>query len=459
MRPHIAPYSDSCRSTGHPFLDGTARRGAPRPRSASSSDPTEPDRRRGAGRRSRSSAAIFRSTSSRRRREPRCSTGSCPREWNVRDAWIEAPDGRRLARFADSSLNLLGYSVPVDVTLSRDELLEHVFTDPEHPDRVPYRTSYWSERWGFCMTQREADSLPEGEYRAVIDATLEDGSLTYGEVRLDGSSSRTVLLTTTVCHPALANDNLSGIVVIAALARALAGAAVAPQLPAPVEPGHARSALLAPPQPRSRATTSCTASRSPASATGRTSPTSEAGAGRRRPTGRSRSCCATAPGRRSSTGRRTAATSASSAPPDSISRSARSRVPPQTRSPSTTSSDDDLCVVTPEALGGLVSHAPVDRRRLRARHDVRQRVAVRRAAARPSGPLPLGRRRIEPRGGVPVAAEPERREHEPRRHRAAVGAPFRGDRGCRGPARRARVTPGRSGGRRAGSPATSGHGC
>ncbi len=146
-----------------------------------------------------------------------------PREWNVREAWIEAPDGRRHARFEDSSLNLLGYSVPVDAIVPRDELLEHVFTDAEHPDRVPYRTSYWSERWGFCMTQREVDSLPEGEYRAVVDATLEDGSLTYGEVRLDGASSRTVLLTTTVCHPALANDNLSGIVVTAALARALAG--------------------------------------------------------------------------------------------------------------------------------------------------------------------------------------------------------------------------------------------
>jgi aminopeptidase-like protein len=145
-----------------------------------------------------------------------------PREWNVRDAWIEAPDGRRLARFRDSSLNLLGYSVPVDVTMPRDELLEHVFTDPEHPDRVPYRTSYWSERWGFCMSQREVDTLADGQYRAVVDATLEDGSLTYGEVRLEGASSHTVLLTTTVCHPALANDNLSGIVVLAAVARALA---------------------------------------------------------------------------------------------------------------------------------------------------------------------------------------------------------------------------------------------
>ena len=144
-----------------------------------------------------------------------------PREWNVRDAWIEAPDGRCLARFEDSSLNLLGYSVPVDLEVTRDELLEHVFTDPRNPDRVPYRTSYWAERWGFCMTQREVDSLPDGEYRAFVDSTLADGSLTYGEVRLDGSSPRTVLLTTTVCHPALANDNLSGIVLTAALARAL----------------------------------------------------------------------------------------------------------------------------------------------------------------------------------------------------------------------------------------------
>ena len=144
-----------------------------------------------------------------------------PREWNVRDAWVEAPDGRRLARFSDSSLNLLGYSVPVDVTLTREELLEHVFTDPGHPDRVPYRTAYWAERWGFCMSQSEADSLPAGDYRAHIDATLADGSLTYGEVRLAGASSETVLLTTTVCHPALANDNLSGIVVAAALAKAL----------------------------------------------------------------------------------------------------------------------------------------------------------------------------------------------------------------------------------------------
>jgi aminopeptidase-like protein len=146
-----------------------------------------------------------------------------PREWNVRDAWIDAPNGRRLARFSESSLNLLGYSVPVDVTLERDELLKHVFTDPHHPDRVPYRTSYWSERWGFCMSQREVDSLPDGKYRAVVDATLENGSLTYGEVRLEGASDRTVLLTTTVCHPALANDNLSGMVVTAALARALVG--------------------------------------------------------------------------------------------------------------------------------------------------------------------------------------------------------------------------------------------
>ena len=163
-----------------------------------------------------------------------------PREWNVREAWIEAPDGRRFARFEDSSLNLLGYSAPVDVTLPRGELLEHVFTDPANPDRVPYRTSYWAERWGFCMSQHEVDALPEGEYRAFVDSTLADGSLTYGEVRLDGSDPRTVLLTTTVCHPALANDNLSGIVVTAAGANAR-DAVTAVQLSAPLEPGDDRT--------------------------------------------------------------------------------------------------------------------------------------------------------------------------------------------------------------------------
>ena len=145
-----------------------------------------------------------------------------PREWNVREAWVEAPDGSRVVDVADSSLHLLGYSTPVDATIDLPTLREHLFTDPRNPDVVPYRTSYWSERWGFCVSRRVADSLPEGQYRVWIDATLEDGHVTYGEVALDGVTDDVVLLTTTVCHPALANDNLSGIVLLAGLARVLA---------------------------------------------------------------------------------------------------------------------------------------------------------------------------------------------------------------------------------------------
>src|SRR6188472_3743471 len=133
-----------------------------------------------------------------------------PREWNVRGAWVEGPDGRRIIDVADSTLHLLGYSVPVDTVVDREELLEHIYTDPRDPHVVPYRTSYWSERWGFCTTQRQADSLPEGSYHVVVDATLDDGHVTYGEVSLEGEHDDVFLLSTTICHPALANDNLSG---------------------------------------------------------------------------------------------------------------------------------------------------------------------------------------------------------------------------------------------------------
>jgi aminopeptidase-like protein len=144
-----------------------------------------------------------------------------PREWNVREAWVEAPDGTRVIDVADSPLHLLGYSTPVDTTIDLDELREHLYTDPRDPDVVPYRTSYWSERWGFCTAQRVADALEPGPYRVRIDSTLEDGHVTYGEVALEGDDQGVFLLTTTICHPSLANDNLSGIVVLAGLARIL----------------------------------------------------------------------------------------------------------------------------------------------------------------------------------------------------------------------------------------------
>ena len=144
-----------------------------------------------------------------------------PREWNLREAWIEGPGPDRIVDVADSPLHVLGYSLPVDDVLTLDELRSHVFTHAEDPDLVPYRTSYWEEQWGFCMSRRLLESLEEGDYRVVIDASLEDGSLTSGEVNIPGATEAEFLLSTYVCHPALANDNLSGIVVLWALARTL----------------------------------------------------------------------------------------------------------------------------------------------------------------------------------------------------------------------------------------------
>jgi aminopeptidase-like protein len=144
-----------------------------------------------------------------------------PREWTLRAAWIEGPGGERVLDAASSSLRVLGYSTPVDATVELDELRRHVFTHAEDPELVPYRTSYWKEQWGLCMSRRELDALPPGPYHVVIDSTLADGSLTSGELRIPGSSEEEFLLSTYVCHPALANDNLSGVVLLWALARTL----------------------------------------------------------------------------------------------------------------------------------------------------------------------------------------------------------------------------------------------
>src|SRR5918992_799889 len=144
-----------------------------------------------------------------------------PREWNIRGAHLDGPDGR-VCNFADSNLHVLGYSVPVNRRLSLEELRPHLFSDPKRPDVIPYRTSYHDENWGFCLPHEQLDRLPPGEYEAVIDSTLEAGSLTYAEHVIAGESKDEVLLSTYLCHPSLANDNLSGIVLLAELARRLA---------------------------------------------------------------------------------------------------------------------------------------------------------------------------------------------------------------------------------------------
>ncbi len=145
-----------------------------------------------------------------------------PKEWNVRDAWIADAGGQRIVDFRRLNLHLLNYSVPVRQRLDLEALRPHLHSLPEKPDLVPYRTSYYRETWGFCLSHRQLESLPEGEYEVVIDSSLEPGHLTYGELLVPGASADEVLVSCHVCHPSLANDNLSGIAVCSLLAEELA---------------------------------------------------------------------------------------------------------------------------------------------------------------------------------------------------------------------------------------------
>ncbi|MEO5574993.1 MAG: DUF4910 domain-containing protein [Gaiellaceae bacterium] len=144
-----------------------------------------------------------------------------PREWNVREAWIEGPDGVRIVDVAEHNLHLVGYSIPVSERLSLQELDEHLHSLPDRPGDIPYRTSYFGETWGFCLAHELRERLPEGEYTVRIDATLADGFLTYGELFLPGETAEEILFTTHVCHPSMANDNASGLAVATVLAETL----------------------------------------------------------------------------------------------------------------------------------------------------------------------------------------------------------------------------------------------
>ena len=142
-----------------------------------------------------------------------------PAEWNIRDAYIARQDGTRIVDFAASNLHVVQYSPPVDGVLPLSVLRERLHTLAEQPDWIPYRTSYYSENWGFCLTHRQLSRLPDGLYRVVIDSDLRPGHLTYGELMIPGETDDTVLFSCHICHPSLANDNLSGIAVATLLAR------------------------------------------------------------------------------------------------------------------------------------------------------------------------------------------------------------------------------------------------
>ena len=144
-----------------------------------------------------------------------------PKEWNIREAYIKDSKGREIVNFQRSNLHVLNYSAPIHKTVSLAELKEHLYTLPEHPDWIPYRTSYYKENWGFCLSHNQLLGLSEGEYEVLIDASLEDGNLTYGEYYLKGKTDAEVVISAHICHPSLANDNLSGVALAVFLAQCL----------------------------------------------------------------------------------------------------------------------------------------------------------------------------------------------------------------------------------------------
>jgi aminopeptidase-like protein len=144
-----------------------------------------------------------------------------PKEWNICDAYIKDAAGNRVVDFRQHNLQVVSYSIPVHATLSLADLRPHLHTIPERPEWIPYRTSYYRETWGFCLSHRQLLSLEDGNYEVCIDSSLTEGSLAYGECYLPGRSNEEVLISCHVCHPSLANDNLSGLTVAAAMAEAL----------------------------------------------------------------------------------------------------------------------------------------------------------------------------------------------------------------------------------------------
>ena len=136
-----------------------------------------------------------------------------PREWHVNDAYIITPSGKKICNFKENNLHLLGYSVPVQKKINLQELQKYLYSIPEQPSAIPYVTSYYEERWGFCLSQNERDLLEEGDYLVFIDTKLFNGSLTYGEIFIKGQSDKEIFLSTYICHPSMANNELSGIVV------------------------------------------------------------------------------------------------------------------------------------------------------------------------------------------------------------------------------------------------------
>lgn len=151
----------------------------------------------------------------------RCFDWTIPQEWNINDAYIIDPDGHKIVSFKESNLHVVGYSEPVSMTLSLEQLQNHLYSLEDMPDTIPYVTSYYNRTWGFCLTQNLRDSLKSGMYEVVIDSELKDGSLTYAEIIIPGKVEKEIFLSTYICHPSMGNNELSGPVVTTRLTKFL----------------------------------------------------------------------------------------------------------------------------------------------------------------------------------------------------------------------------------------------
>jgi len=144
-----------------------------------------------------------------------------PKEWNIKDAYVKNSKGEKVIDFKKSNLHILNYSIPVNKKMPLEELKKHIFTLPDYPEWILYTTSYYKENWGFCLAHKEYENLKEDIYEVVIDSTLKEGSVTFGELYIKGREEEEVLFSSYLCHPSMCNDNLSGIVLLTFLAKTL----------------------------------------------------------------------------------------------------------------------------------------------------------------------------------------------------------------------------------------------